>query len=215
MDNHPPAPPADGLYELPTCCECGQLEDPSSDVPILLCDGCDNECHLPCARDVPKLTEVPEGDWYCSACVQKRTDNTSPQKGNTVSETAPTMEFHDQNGRISPVAQPETSSSPSMKPSMKCIIQGCNKYKQHLAEGYCKLHHTEELERRAGTSEDQSTDGNTDATTNEDNGGANNDPGDGAGVMYVRFVGGHPSNPILLICHILARTMPSRCRRRT
>ena len=63
---------SDGSYELSTCCECGQLEDRSVDIPILLCDGCDNECHLTCARDRPKMTKVPEGDWYCSACVKKR-----------------------------------------------------------------------------------------------------------------------------------------------
>ena len=63
---------SDGSYELSTCCECGQLEDRSADIPILLCDGCDNECHLTCAKDRPKLTKVPEGDWYCSTCVKKR-----------------------------------------------------------------------------------------------------------------------------------------------
>ena len=65
---------------MSTCCECGQLEDRSVDIPILLCDGCDNECHLTCAKDRPKLTKVPEGDWYCSACVKKRKGTTSGKK---------------------------------------------------------------------------------------------------------------------------------------
>ena len=77
------------------CCECDEEEDPSSNIPILLCVGCDNECHLTCALDHPKhlyddgcndtcrlccaknhpkLTKIPEGDWYCSTCVKKKID---------------------------------------------------------------------------------------------------------------------------------------------
>ena len=55
-------------YVLSLCCECNQVEDPSSDVPMLLCDGCDSTTHLTCAKDVPKLTEVPKGEWYCHNC---------------------------------------------------------------------------------------------------------------------------------------------------
>ena len=58
----------EGAYLLSLCCECNELEDPSSDVPMLLCDGCDSATHLTCTKDVPKLTEVPEGEWFCSNC---------------------------------------------------------------------------------------------------------------------------------------------------
>ena len=58
-------------YELSICCECLQVEDPTSDIPILLCDVCDAACHLSCARDRPKLAKVPDGDWYCSMCAKK------------------------------------------------------------------------------------------------------------------------------------------------
>ena len=33
---------------------------------ILLCDGCENECHMHCLD--PPLAEVPVGDWFCPAC---------------------------------------------------------------------------------------------------------------------------------------------------
>ena len=72
---------SDGSYMLSTCCVCGQLEDRSADIPILLCDGCDNECHLTCARDRPKLTRVPEGNWYCSNCVRKQEQIKASEKG--------------------------------------------------------------------------------------------------------------------------------------
>ena len=59
----------EGANMLSLCCECNELEDPSSDVPMLLCDGCDSATHLTCTKDVPKITEVPEGEWYCSNCL--------------------------------------------------------------------------------------------------------------------------------------------------
>uniref|UniRef100_A0A3P8WZ11 Uncharacterized protein n=1 Tax=Cynoglossus semilaevis TaxID=244447 RepID=A0A3P8WZ11_CYNSE len=36
---------------------------------LLLCDGCDRGCHMYCLR--PKLTQVPEGDWFCATCVAR------------------------------------------------------------------------------------------------------------------------------------------------
>ena len=33
---------------------------------LLLCDGCDNACHLTCCN--PRLKRVPRGDWYCQPC---------------------------------------------------------------------------------------------------------------------------------------------------
>ncbi|XP_077368794.1 bromodomain adjacent to zinc finger domain protein 2A isoform X2 [Festucalex cinctus] len=42
---------------------------------LLLCDGCDKGCHMYCLR--PKITQVPEGDWFCPTCVAKD-DSMSP-----------------------------------------------------------------------------------------------------------------------------------------
>lgn len=36
---------------------------------LLLCDSCDNACHLQCCK--PALKRVPKGDWYCVDCKQK------------------------------------------------------------------------------------------------------------------------------------------------
>uniref|UniRef100_A0A8C6YJQ1 Bromodomain adjacent to zinc finger domain 2A n=1 Tax=Nothoprocta perdicaria TaxID=30464 RepID=A0A8C6YJQ1_NOTPE len=47
-----------------TCLVCRRGDD---DEHLLLCDGCDRGCHLYCHR--PKMTEVPEGDWFCSVCL--------------------------------------------------------------------------------------------------------------------------------------------------
>ncbi|XP_074550608.1 bromodomain adjacent to zinc finger domain protein 2B-like isoform X2 [Halichoeres trimaculatus] len=37
---------------------------------LLLCDGCDNGCHTYCHK--PRITTVPDGNWYCPACVEKQ-----------------------------------------------------------------------------------------------------------------------------------------------
>ena len=71
-DSTNPTNEGEGGYVLSLCRECHQFEDPSSHVPMLLCDGCDSATHLTCTMDVPKLTEVPEGDWFCSSCVLRK-----------------------------------------------------------------------------------------------------------------------------------------------
>ncbi|CAM9948582.1 unnamed protein product, partial [Bubo scandiacus] len=59
-----------------TCLVCRRGDD---DEHLLLCDGCDRGCHLYCHR--PKMTEVPEGDWFCSVCVSRYRDPVSPRRG--------------------------------------------------------------------------------------------------------------------------------------
>lgn len=59
----------DGDEKLDFCCECFVLENPDGP-PMLLCDGCDAACHLPCTHD--KLEEVPEGEWFCRKCTEKK-----------------------------------------------------------------------------------------------------------------------------------------------
>ncbi|KAL6100758.1 baz2b [Pungitius sinensis] len=36
---------------------------------LLLCDGCDKGCHTYC--QIPRITTVPDGDWFCPTCVSK------------------------------------------------------------------------------------------------------------------------------------------------
>ncbi|XP_033367334.1 bromodomain adjacent to zinc finger domain protein 2A [Parus major] len=62
-----------------TCLVCRRGDD---DEHLLLCDGCDRGCHLYCHR--PRMTEVPEGDWFCSVCVARAgqyRDPVSPRRG--------------------------------------------------------------------------------------------------------------------------------------
>jgi len=52
---------------------------------LLLCDSCDNACHLHCCKPVRK--RVPKGDWFCRDCKEaKKAANDAPtqttQKGN-------------------------------------------------------------------------------------------------------------------------------------
>ncbi|XP_053561487.1 bromodomain adjacent to zinc finger domain protein 2A [Bombina bombina] len=47
-----------------TCLICHKGDN---DEHLLLCDNCDRGCHTYCHR--PQITEIPEGDWFCPACV--------------------------------------------------------------------------------------------------------------------------------------------------
>ncbi|XP_034028715.1 bromodomain adjacent to zinc finger domain protein 2A isoform X2 [Thalassophryne amazonica] len=49
-----------------TCQVCWKGDN---DECLLLCDGCDRGCHMYCLK--PKITQVPEGDWFCPICVAK------------------------------------------------------------------------------------------------------------------------------------------------
>lgn len=51
------------------CLRCSKFQPVAT---MLLCEGCDRGMHLTCLR--PALEEVPEGDWFCAACmaVQRR-----------------------------------------------------------------------------------------------------------------------------------------------
>ncbi|XP_063895724.1 bromodomain adjacent to zinc finger domain protein 1A [Helicoverpa armigera] len=52
---------------LNACCRlCRRKTDPEN---MLLCDGCNKGHHLYCLK--PKLTKVPEGDWFCDQCKPK------------------------------------------------------------------------------------------------------------------------------------------------
>ncbi|XP_078537813.1 bromodomain adjacent to zinc finger domain protein 2B isoform X5 [Lissotriton helveticus] len=45
---------------------------------LLLCDGCDKGCHTYCHK--PKITTIPEGDWFCPACISKASGQTPKVK---------------------------------------------------------------------------------------------------------------------------------------
>ncbi|XP_039539230.1 bromodomain adjacent to zinc finger domain protein 2B isoform X2 [Pimephales promelas] len=36
---------------------------------LLLCDGCEKGCHTYCHK--PKITTIPDGDWFCPACISQ------------------------------------------------------------------------------------------------------------------------------------------------
>ncbi|XP_070766322.1 bromodomain adjacent to zinc finger domain protein 2A [Enoplosus armatus] len=56
-----------------TCQVCRKGDN---DDCLLLCDGCDRGCHMYCLR--PKITQVPEGDWFCPTCVAQE-ESESPR----------------------------------------------------------------------------------------------------------------------------------------
>ncbi|XP_060805149.1 bromodomain adjacent to zinc finger domain protein 1A isoform X2 [Amyelois transitella] len=49
-----------------SCRICRRKADPDN---MLLCDGCNKGHHLYCLK--PKLTKVPDGDWFCASCKPK------------------------------------------------------------------------------------------------------------------------------------------------
>ena len=48
---------------------CQLCEKGDNEELLLLCDGCDKGCHTYCHK--PKITTIPDGDWFCPMCVAK------------------------------------------------------------------------------------------------------------------------------------------------
>ncbi|XP_034430943.1 LOW QUALITY PROTEIN: bromodomain adjacent to zinc finger domain protein 2B [Hippoglossus hippoglossus] len=48
---------------------CHRCQKGDNEELLLLCDGCDKGCHTYCHK--PKITTVPDGDWFCPTCVAK------------------------------------------------------------------------------------------------------------------------------------------------
>lgn len=60
-----PSKMQDILAIVSTACEvCKSKDDEDS---MLLCDGCDKGYHIYCVQ--PPIETIPEGDWFCPACV--------------------------------------------------------------------------------------------------------------------------------------------------
>ncbi|XP_062383254.1 bromodomain adjacent to zinc finger domain protein 2B-like isoform X3 [Sardina pilchardus] len=55
---------------------------------LLLCDGCDKGCHTYCHK--PKIFNIPEGDWYCPACITKAS-TPSPNKNKKPQTKSPAL----------------------------------------------------------------------------------------------------------------------------
>lgn len=51
-------------HETDVCAICGEGGN------LLICDGCEGEYHMTCQN--PALKEVPEGDWECDECVNRK-----------------------------------------------------------------------------------------------------------------------------------------------
>ncbi|XP_076092081.1 bromodomain adjacent to zinc finger domain protein 2A-like isoform X8 [Mytilus galloprovincialis] len=50
-------------------CQICRKDD--NEAELLLCDGCDKGYHTYCFK--PKMDNIPDGDWYCYACISKAT----------------------------------------------------------------------------------------------------------------------------------------------
>ena len=70
-DEDTPAPPR-GVDNTILCAACGRGDD---DDKMLLCDGCDNGYHTHCL--VPKLSIIPESEWFCYECVTAKRPKTA------------------------------------------------------------------------------------------------------------------------------------------
>ncbi|XP_070694020.1 bromodomain adjacent to zinc finger domain protein 2B-like [Pempheris klunzingeri] len=64
---------------------CQLCQKGNNEELLLLCDGCDKGCHTYCHK--PRITTVPDGDWFCPTCVAKESGQ-SPRSRKQQNRTA-------------------------------------------------------------------------------------------------------------------------------
>jgi hypothetical protein len=88
--------------EADRCHKCNEGDE--GDV-LLLCDGCDNACHLSCCN--PPLKRIPKGDWFCVDCKKaKKAEEAAAKK-------APAAKSGKKRAAAEPAAVEEKKAAPA------------------------------------------------------------------------------------------------------
>ncbi|CAL8463591.1 g3125 [Coccomyxa elongata] len=121
------------------CHVCGEAEE--GDV-LLLCDGCDNACHLGCAR--PVLRRIPKNDWFCSECKAVRNAGSKAAKRKA-------------QGAESRADDAEDAQNPSKTPRRSVAVKEAMAEQPEAMQAGGEPAPAEEAKTRSGRSSRQST----------------------------------------------------------
>nr|DBA32883.1 TPA: hypothetical protein GDO54_000636 [Pyxicephalus adspersus] len=94
-----------------TCIYCRKGDN---DDCLLLCDSCDRGCHTYCHR--PRMTEIPEGDWFCPNCVAQQSESEYLKPSGSSRRIKKTVQRYQDNSPIKQSRrreQPATPQSPA------------------------------------------------------------------------------------------------------
>ncbi|BDA48546.1 probable Bromodomain adjacent to zinc finger domain protein 2B at C-terminar half [Coccomyxa sp. Obi] len=121
------------------CHVCGEADE--GDV-LLLCDGCDNACHLGCAR--PVLRRIPKNDWFCSECKAARSAGSKAAKRKA-------------QGMESGTEDAENNQKPSKTPRRSVAVKEPMEEQREAMQVDAEPAAAEEPKTRSGRSSRQST----------------------------------------------------------
>jgi hypothetical protein len=97
------------------CMKCSSGADEDK---LLLCDGCDNGCHLYCLK--PPLREPPKGDWFCEVCASRSKQvETAPAPVNAPVK----VEATDRTSRSKQASQPSAEEKNPKRPRNKYLYE--------------------------------------------------------------------------------------------
>ncbi|XP_057193147.1 bromodomain adjacent to zinc finger domain protein 2B isoform X9 [Triplophysa rosa] len=137
-------------------CRKGDNED-----LLLLCDGCDKGCHTYCHK--PKITNIPEGDWYCPACISKASGQ-SPKTKKQQNRTAPAgggkkaTESTKKNKKQTEACEEETAASSSNNNTPKKSANTSNQNKKNTSTPPVTKPDSPACVKRAKTARDNNRD---------------------------------------------------------
>ena len=97
---------ADAEASPEACFVCGVGDD--GDV-LLLCDSCDNACHLACCK--PARKTVPKGDWFCAECKAASKKRKAPAAKPAAAAKAKSVRASKENVMVADKAAAKTATS--------------------------------------------------------------------------------------------------------
>ncbi|KAM4046553.1 bromodomain adjacent to zinc finger domain protein 2A isoform 1-T2 [Anomaloglossus baeobatrachus] len=95
-----------------TCIYCRKGDNDES---LLLCDSCDRGCHIYCHR--PRMTEIPEGDWFCPNCISLQGESEYLRPGGSSKRAKKSVQRYQDNSPLKLSRRKETTAGSQQSPA--------------------------------------------------------------------------------------------------
>ncbi|XP_069826551.1 bromodomain adjacent to zinc finger domain protein 2A [Dendropsophus ebraccatus] len=95
-----------------TCIYCRKGDNDES---LLLCDSCDRGCHTYCHR--PRMTEIPEGDWFCPNCISLQGESEYLRPGGSSKRAKKSVQRYQDNSPLKQSRRKEPATVSTQSPA--------------------------------------------------------------------------------------------------
>ncbi|XP_066542422.1 bromodomain adjacent to zinc finger domain protein 2B isoform X2 [Hoplias malabaricus] len=124
---------------------------------LLLCDGCDKGCHTYCHK--PQISTIPEGDWFCPACIAKASDPPHKSKKQTNHTNGGVKKPSEvkRNKKACEGSEDDTASTSASSTPIKVVKENKKRKTENLSTDAAKEENSTQI-KKAKTARDNSKD---------------------------------------------------------